>query len=397
MTTLWRTVENRFLRRDTGDPVKDQLTHFLCTATLGLAALLFLLFGMQFVGFGTVLGGLRGAVFPVSFLIVYLVLRRGHLQWVGMLIVASVLGLMYSRPPLIVAGLILTYAILLTGLTISPRAMFATAAIAPVVLFHASIVLAGDNFLYPLTVGFTTFHPEWFDVEGAEPGLFLPTFGGTIVMGFLFASTAFYFLGQVRNAAAAKARYEATHEANKELERLNLELEHLATHDSLTNLTNRSAFIVSLEAAVTRCRSNQEHLALMFVDLDGFKAVNDNGGHDTGDELLQHVALRLNETLEDLPVEIARLGGDEFVILVAGNPDEATATGMGRVILKALARPFAARSKEIRIGCSVGLALFPDHALSAGSLLRRADHAMYAAKRLGRSRLEVASPTSAQE
>lgn len=157
----------------------------------------------------------------------------------------------------------------------------------------------------------------------------------------------------------------------------------LAYQDLLTGLPNRLLFDERLNAALTRARRQQARLGVLFIDLDGFKAVNDGHGHAVGDQLLQAVAARLRETLRDTDT-VARRGGDEFTVLL---PDIKVRTDCQRVaqhLLNQLAEPFTIEGGTLQIGGSIGIAVFPDDAAHADMLLARADAAMYRAKRQGR-------------
>jgi diguanylate cyclase (GGDEF)-like protein/PAS domain S-box-containing protein len=163
-------------------------------------------------------------------------------------------------------------------------------------------------------------------------------------------------------------------------------LAHLAYHDALTDLPNRLLFQEHLEHAIARARRGELAVAVLFVDLDDFKLVNDSYGHSVGDELLRIVASRLREAVRETDV-VARLGGDEFLVLVA-DVDPATAAEVaGRVsdtIRAALRTPVLLSPDELYAHASIGAALYPADAESAEELLSKADIAMYRAKEAGR-------------
>lgn len=162
------------------------------------------------------------------------------------------------------------------------------------------------------------------------------------------------------------------------------ELAERAHFDSLTGLVNRALFHDRLEQAVTRASRAGRRVALMFIDLDGFKEVNDTLGHEIGDQVLKAVAkllrgaARKNET-------VARLGGDEFTVVLEQTDDISDVAVVAKRILRAFEAPIATAGKEIRVTCSVGIAVFPDTASDAESLLRNADAAMFHAKKSGRN------------
>jgi diguanylate cyclase (GGDEF)-like protein len=167
------------------------------------------------------------------------------------------------------------------------------------------------------------------------------------------------------------------------------QLIHDAIHDALTQLTNRRAFLQSLEAAIHRARRNNSRLGLAFIDLDGFKTINDTYGHASGDLLLVAVAQRLTDTVRKGDL-VARVGGDEFVVLVEPDRGESCAA-MAQRLLTAFQTPFDLDGQAVRISLSIGVAFCPDHALEAGALLTAADLAMYRAKKSGRHGYEIAN------
>lgn len=160
-------------------------------------------------------------------------------------------------------------------------------------------------------------------------------------------------------------------------------LDQLASHDSLTGLLNRRVFLDRLEHALARAQRANGRLALLFIDLDGFKAINDAYGHAAGDALLQALAQRLREQVraEDT---VARLGGDEFVILLDHLDDEAGLQTVLDKVRAALALPVEWEGGPLRAGASIGIGRYPDDGASAVALLAAADQAMYRAKAASR-------------
>jgi diguanylate cyclase (GGDEF)-like protein len=164
------------------------------------------------------------------------------------------------------------------------------------------------------------------------------------------------------------------------------ELEHQAQSDLLTGLPNRRSFMVALGIALEKGYVRNERIGVGFIDLDGFKRVNDSMGHEAGDDLLKLVAARLKTICGDSDI-IARLGGDEFTFFLGErfpNGIKQATTAM----LRALDEPFQIGGREITISASVGVSMFPDHGSTARQLLRNADSAMYLAKRNGKGRIE---------
>lgn len=167
----------------------------------------------------------------------------------------------------------------------------------------------------------------------------------------------------------------------------------MALTDTLTGLPNRLNLNEQIEQAVERAvRSGGKRFALLFLDLDGFKAVNDTLGHDAGDELLVEVARRLRDTVHATDI-VARLGGDEFVILLHDVDGPGAAERIAAAILTRLAAPCALTAAEARVGGSIGIALYPEHGTHREALLKAADSAMYAAKAGGRGVWRIAGET----
>src|ERR1700674_2999021 len=173
-------------------------------------------------------------------------------------------------------------------------------------------------------------------------------------------------------------------------------IQHLATHDVLTDLPNRVLLMDRLNHAIVMTERRGGQLALLFVDLDRIKAVNDKLGHSVGDSLLRDVAVRLQQVVREVDT-VARLGGDEFVVLL---DDVAHADEAGLVAEKIVGalhtRPFIIEHHRLHATCSIGISLYPAHAANADALLRNADAAMYKAKERGRNgyRFFGAEPTS---
>ena len=166
---------------------------------------------------------------------------------------------------------------------------------------------------------------------------------------------------------------------------------HLANHDALTGLLNRAGFIDALGAGLRASRGDEGgHLAILFVDLDDFKPVNDTFGHVAGDIVLKEVAARLSRILPARSA-IARMGGDEFVVL-ADHATAEQALDVGRRIIEEITVPYQLDGgASTRVGASIGIALSPDHGTEVGELLAVADAALYEAKSSGKSRCCLAS------
>ena len=166
----------------------------------------------------------------------------------------------------------------------------------------------------------------------------------------------------------------------------------LATYDQLTGFANRSLFQDRLDQAVASARRNRQKLAVLFLDLDRFKSVNDTFGHLAGDALLRLAAQRIATCLRKSDTG-ARLGGDEFSILLTNLNDEVDATRVAEKLLATLREPAPIKGREYLLTASIGIATFPRDAASSDELLKRADAAMYSAKAAGRARYALFSAT----
>ncbi len=159
---------------------------------------------------------------------------------------------------------------------------------------------------------------------------------------------------------------------------------NLAHHDSLTQLPNRVAFQLQMNTALERAKRSKTQMAVMFIDLDHFKMINDTSGHPVGDLLLQQVAERFKRALRKEDV-ISRFGGDEFTVLLSNTRTENATTVVARKLLACFYEPFKLPSSEVVISASIGIGVFPDNGDSVDSLLMNADSAMYRAKEKGRN------------
>ena len=173
--------------------------------------------------------------------------------------------------------------------------------------------------------------------------------------------------------------------ANAELVNALGTIQDMATHDSLTGLHNRASMTDALEHAVSKARRAGESLAILFIDLDGFKSVNDTLGHATGDQLLREIAQRLRAKVRQSDL-VARLGGDEFVVMVETISDRHGLQLLASKILAAVGEPMQLQGHEVTVTASIGVAVFPDDGNDVSTLLANADMAMYRAKALGHNR-----------
>ena len=167
-----------------------------------------------------------------------------------------------------------------------------------------------------------------------------------------------------------------------ERKRLEENIRHLAYFDGITGLPNRALFNDRLKVALARAKRNKEKLAIMMLDLDKFKTVNDTLGHETGDQLLQAVGNRLKGALRESDT-ISRMGGDEFMVLLPSITYEKSVIGIVQKILCSFREPFRVRDREFHVTASVGISLYPEDGTDSATLIKNADVAMYRSKAKG--------------
>ena len=167
-------------------------------------------------------------------------------------------------------------------------------------------------------------------------------------------------------------------------------IRHLATHDVLTGLPNRALGMDRLSQALAMARRNVTMAALVFVDLDGFKGINDTHGHEAGDRVLKEVAGRLRACVRETDT-VARFGGDEFLLVLTAMTDKAAVATVVAKVLESLSRSFAVDGRVTPLGASIGIALYPGDGETPEELFRRADRAMYAAKAEGKNNYRFAT------
>ena len=164
--------------------------------------------------------------------------------------------------------------------------------------------------------------------------------------------------------------------------------QHLAHHDMLTGLPNRSLFADRLQQTLVQAKRSATHGALIYLDLDKFKPVNDTLGHNIGDLVLMAIAQRLQAAVRESDT-VARIGGDEFVVLLPVIETRQDASTVAEKIRLALEQPFEINGHIIKIGCSLGIAVYPEHGEDEISLMKNADTAMYLAKQNGRNNVQM--------
>ncbi len=177
----------------------------------------------------------------------------------------------------------------------------------------------------------------------------------------------------------------------KQLENYSQEMESLALHDALTGLPNRRLLMDRLSLAIAHVRRNNFSMAVLYLDLDGFKEVNDTLGHDVGDKLLCMVAARLLEAVRQEDT-VARLGGDEFVIVLWDlNVDNDVSSLVSKVI-RSVSQPYRIQGRDVSITVSIGVSIYPMNGAAAETLIKSADLALYEAKKAGKNCYRIAMP-----
>lgn len=165
-------------------------------------------------------------------------------------------------------------------------------------------------------------------------------------------------------------------------------MENLAHHDTLTGLMNRIALDQFLEGAVETAKQMGNRLTFLYLDLDGFKQVNDTLGHQVGDRLLQETAKRLKNCVRSNE-GVFRLGGDEFLVILYTTIDDSIqdATMVAENIINSLNQPFDLHDQKIKVGCSIGAAVWEDQMVPSSEMIRSADEALYVSKRTGKNKV----------
>jgi diguanylate cyclase (GGDEF)-like protein len=215
---------------------------------------------------------------------------------------------------------------------------------------------------------------------------------GTVVDNSWMAFTIVAFTIAILCATLLLSLYDsrmasASMRLAKSLQKANAELQHMALHDGLTSLPNRLLLEDRIDQAITQAQRSRSLCAVLFVDLDQFKSVNDSHGHFVGDELLKIVSTRLASAVRHEDT-VSRLGGDEFVILLRNIAESDDAGRIAAKIVELVSQPARILTHDVEVTCSVGISAFPFHGRDAGELIVNADAAMYQAKTLGRNNFQ---------
>ncbi|WP_419810775.1 ABC transporter substrate binding protein [Bacterioplanoides sp.] len=203
-------------------------------------------------------------------------------------------------------------------------------------------------------------------------------------------------ISAVYNESNQISHYVSVFSDISEIKQSQQEVLHLAYHDTLTNLPNRSLLTERLVQAIRHADRSQHAFALMFLDLDNFKNINDSLGHTAGDDLLKKIAILLKQTVREKDT-VARVGGDEFVLLFDDVGNAEKCSSLAKKILETLQQPIEIYTGQIEISASLGICLYPQDGQSADELLKNADTAMYRAKKQGRNTYQFYTEQFTQE
>ncbi|TRZ97652.1 MAG: diguanylate cyclase [Rhodocyclaceae bacterium] len=195
-------------------------------------------------------------------------------------------------------------------------------------------------------------------------------------------------ISQVHNELGALKHHVAVFSDISDRKAAEMRVQHLAHHDLLTDLPNRTLFTDRLQQSLAKAKRNKTHLALMYVDLDNFKPVNDTFGHAVGDLLLKDAAKRMRHGVRDSDT-VARIGGDEFVVLLPSVESEQDALAVAEKLRHAMEQPFKLAGHITSISASIGVAVYPEHGDDQEALSKNADAAMYLAKQHGRNNVKL--------
>ncbi len=195
----------------------------------------------------------------------------------------------------------------------------------------------------------------------------------------------------IKDSDGKVANYVAIFSDISVLKNMERRFHHLAHHDPLTGLPNRLLFQDRLQLALTQAQRQRQTLAVLFIDLDNFKTINDTLGHTVGDQLIKTAAQRLTQCVRNADT-VARLGGDEFVALLINIKNSQSAERVAKKIISAVAKVFAVEGHELYITASIGMSFYPGDGEDTNTLIKNADTAMYRAKQQGKNNYQLYTP-----
>lgn len=205
-----------------------------------------------------------------------------------------------------------------------------------------------------------------------------------VVATIIVSAIVIHLIELRRHKTAMRKKNDELQRINRQLTQQTNSVMHLAYHDQLTGLSNRTKLLLDLEQSMKSAKRLKMKIAVLFLDLDRFKLVNDSLGHDVGDKLLIAVAKRISGILRETDA-LCRIGGDEFIAVLEHIDEDYSPSIVAQRIIDALSKPFRIDEQAINIGTSIGVALYPDNCTEINTLLKYADSAMYAAKDSGRN------------
>lgn len=212
---------------------------------------------------------------------------------------------------------------------------------------------------------------------------------GTGLGGIYFLLS--HFINNIKKISKELKRdRESLYNLTNDLKSANKELEHLANCDLVTDLPNRLFFIDIVQSTFRHADITKKKVAIMFLDLDGFKAINDTLGHEAGDMILKVVGARLTSVVRSSDT-VARIGGDEFAVSLGDISDIKHVKQIAKTIIKEVNELCHYKGKECQVGVSVGISLYPDHGKDIDELMKKADEAMYEIKKTGKNHYAIFS------
>jgi len=265
--------------------------------------------------------------------------------------------------------ILLMAVVLMGGFSASPAVVLLL--LVPVYVF----MLAGGNsaLLWTFVVAVTTVALYLLEQRGVHFPQMLPSSLVPLASLVIFLAALVVIVGSL----LVSSRISGHHEQVLHLERNRLD--YLAHHDALTELPNRSFFLGRLARSLARARRRDENSALLYIDLDGFKPINDEHGHSIGDIVLRLLAARLREVIRESDT-VARIGGDEFAVILEDVRDREFAASVAQKLLQQLSEPVNIGAHSFAVSGSVGIVMFPEQGSNVAQLCKQADQAMYRAK-----------------